>query len=164
MWGRRCAFLSLQITQVEDLKKCCLLTSEVPQGSLLCPVLFVLFIEKLLRVYEEKDLGVVISDKLTWDPVLHLIIAKANKLLGFLKRSCPMLTKVAVRKVFIIIKQLWNLTFVTLQNLVSRSEVTKTWGWTSLEACHQVDFKFEDRPDVMWGENAYLGYAASYLR
>ena len=34
----------------------------VPQGSLLYPVLFVLFIsiEKLLCVYEEKDLGVVI--------------------------------------------------------------------------------------------------------
>ena len=50
-------------------------------------------------MHEEKDLGVVILDKLTWD--LHLqqqITAKVNKLLGLLKRSCPMLTKVAVRK------------------------------------------------------------------
>ena len=73
-------------------------TSEVPQGSLLGPVLLVLFIEKLLCVYEEKDLGLVILDKLTWDTHLHLITAKANNLLGLLKRSGPTLTKVAVRK------------------------------------------------------------------
>ena len=72
--------------------------SEVSQGSLLGPVLFALFIEKLLCVYEEKDLGLVILDRLTWDPHLHLIAAKANNLLGLLKRSGPMLTKVAVRK------------------------------------------------------------------
>ena len=72
--------------------------SEVSQGSLLGPVLFALFIEKLLCVYEEKDLGLVISDRLTLDPHLHLITAKANNLLGLLKRSGPMLTKVAVRK------------------------------------------------------------------
>ena len=52
--------------------------------------------EKLLRVHEKKDLGVVIQDELTWDSHLHLITAKANKLLGLLKRPCPLLTTVVI--------------------------------------------------------------------
>ena len=43
-------------------------------------------------------MGVVISDKLTWDSHLRLITAKANKLLDLLKRSFSLLTKVAVRR------------------------------------------------------------------
>ena len=43
-------------------------------------------------------MGVVISDKLTCDSHLHLRTAKASKLLGLLKRSCPLLTKVSVRR------------------------------------------------------------------
>ena len=54
----------------------------------------------MLHVREEKDLGVVISDKLTWDSHVHLITAKENKILGLLKRSCPLLTKVAVRSLY----------------------------------------------------------------
>jgi len=54
--------------------------------------------ERLPRVHEGKDLGIVTSDKLTWDSHLHLIMSKANKFLSLLKRSCPLLTKVAVRR------------------------------------------------------------------
>ena len=63
-------------------------TSGVTQDSLLDPVLFVLFIESYC-VCEEKDLGLVILDKLTWDTHLHLTTAKANNLLCLLKRLCP---------------------------------------------------------------------------
>ena len=86
--------------------------------------------------------GVVISDKLTWDPHLHLITAKADKLLGLLKskRSCPMLTKVAVRKSLKLSSMFETPPLLRYRNLVSCSEVTKTWGWASLDACHRMDF------------------------
>ena len=54
--------------------------------------------EKLLHVRKGKDLGILISDKLTWDSHVQPITAKANKLLGLLKRSCPLLTKLVVRR------------------------------------------------------------------
>ena len=73
-------------------------TSDVPHGSYLGQ--FYLF--SLLKSYcvcmRRRVWGLVILDKLTWDTHLHLITAKANNLLGLLKRSGPMLTKVAVRK------------------------------------------------------------------
>ena len=50
------------------------------------------------RVSEEKDLGVVITSTLSWDSHIHTITAKANKLLGLLKRTCPLLTGVSVRR------------------------------------------------------------------
>ena len=64
-------------------------TSGVAQGSLLDPVLFFLLLKVTVCVYEEKSLGVVILDKLTWDTHLHLTTAKANNLLRLLKRLCP---------------------------------------------------------------------------
>ena len=51
----------------------------------------------LARVTEENDLGVIITSTLSWDSHFHTITAKANKLLGLLKRTCPLLTGVSVR-------------------------------------------------------------------
>ena len=51
----------------------------------------------LTHVSEEKDLGVIITSTLSWDSHIHTITAKANKLLGLLKRTCPLLTGVSVR-------------------------------------------------------------------
>ena len=46
----------------------------------------------LTRVSEERDLGVIITSALSWDSHIHAITAKANWLLGWLKRTCPLLT------------------------------------------------------------------------
>ena len=39
-------------------------------------------------VKAEKDLGVLISSDMTWKDHIIMVIAKANKMLGFLKRNC----------------------------------------------------------------------------
>ena len=52
----------------------------------------------LTRVSEEKDLGVIITSTLSWDSHIHTITAKANKLLGLLKRTCPLLSSASVRR------------------------------------------------------------------
>ena len=52
----------------------------------------------LQRVNEETDLGVMITSKLTWETQVLMVSARANKLLGLLRRTCPMLTDVKVRR------------------------------------------------------------------
>jgi hypothetical protein len=52
---------------------------------------------ELLRVGQEKDLSVTLTSNLSWDTHINVIVAKSNKLLGLLKRTCPLLTDVKVR-------------------------------------------------------------------
>ena len=47
---------------------------------------------------EEKDPGVMITSKFTWETQVLMVTAKVNKLLGLLCCSCPMLTDVKVRR------------------------------------------------------------------
>ena len=47
---------------------------------------------------EEKDPGVMITSKFTWETQVLMVTAKANKLLCFLCRTSPMLTDVKVRR------------------------------------------------------------------
>ena len=54
--------------------------------------------KELTRVNKEKDLGVLINHNLSWDDHVHNITAKGNKMLGMLKRTCPLLTNTAVRR------------------------------------------------------------------
>ena len=52
----------------------------------------------LTRVSEGKDLGVIITSTLSWYSHIHTMTAKANKLLGFLKRTCPLLSSASARR------------------------------------------------------------------
>ena len=49
-------------------------------------------------VNEEKDLCVMITSKVTWETQVLIVTAKVNKLLGLLRRTCPMTTGVKVRR------------------------------------------------------------------
>ena len=54
--------------------------------------------KQLEHVTEEKDLGVIVTSTLSWDEHVHATVSKANKLLGLLKRTCPLLTNAAIRR------------------------------------------------------------------
>ena len=53
---------------------------------------------KLERVSTEKYVGVNITNSLTWNTHIHAIAAKANKLLGLLKRTRSLLNDVSARR------------------------------------------------------------------
>ncbi len=46
----------------------------------------------------KKDFGVCTDDQLTRDDHIHKITGKANRMLGFLKRTCPLLRYATVRR------------------------------------------------------------------
>ena len=52
---------------------------------------------QLTRVAEENDLGIIVTGTLSWVKQINTIVSKMNKLLGLLKRTCPLLLDVAVR-------------------------------------------------------------------
>ena len=54
--------------------------------------------KNLLRVDKEKDLGVDVCTNFKWDVHTHTIIGKANRVLGLLKQTCPLLTSNSVRR------------------------------------------------------------------
>ena len=47
---------------------------------------------------EEKDHGIIISRDLSWHSRVTYIVLKANRILGLLKRTCPLITDVKVMR------------------------------------------------------------------
>ena len=50
------------------------------------------------RVLEEEDLGFIISNNLSWDSHVMHIVLKNNRMLGLLRRTCPLITYVKGRR------------------------------------------------------------------
>ena len=57
--------------------------------------LAILYIKSVL---EEKDPRVIISSNLSWNSHVMHIVLKTNRMLGLLKRTCPLITDVDVRR------------------------------------------------------------------
>ena len=57
-----------------------------------------LYGNELLVCKEEKDLGTLVSSDLKWGPHIQKMVAKANRMLGLLKRTCSEITNVRVRR------------------------------------------------------------------
>jgi hypothetical protein len=54
---------------------------------------------ELSRVYDIRDLGVVVDSKLTFEKHIDHIIKRANKSLGFIIRSCSQFTNLKIAKI-----------------------------------------------------------------
>ena len=52
----------------------------------------------LQRVQQEKDLGIMINANLSWDAHIFSVFNRANKMLGLLKRTCPLIEHSKIRQ------------------------------------------------------------------
>ena len=81
---------SLESNMKSNASKCKVFT--VTQKKTPVPQEYYLGYIYLQCVQKEKDLGVTISCNLSWDSHVKCIVHEANTMLGFLKRSCPVIT------------------------------------------------------------------------
>ena len=64
------------------------------------PFLFEYYLgsSELKRVNDEVDLGITVTSNLSWTTHINKIKVKANRLLGLLRRTCPLLTDRSIRR------------------------------------------------------------------
>ena len=93
------------------------------------------------------------TSMLSWDSHIHIIIAKASKLLGLLTRTCPLLMDVSVRRSLYL--SLVKSQLLRHPSLVARSCYSEYLSGTGAEACKQVDSTHAQRRDVLQGAVDY---------
>ena len=105
----------------------------------------------LQQVNKEKGLGVMITSKLKWETDVLMVTARANKLLGLLRRTCPMLTNVKVKRsmYLALVKskmsyatEVWSPSHSTLKQKAERVQ-RKATGW--ILQIKQVELSYKER-------------------
>jgi hypothetical protein len=79
-----------------DTDKCKILTISRKKTPIKFP--YCIYGKELLPCQEEKDLGILVTNNLKWGPHIMKIVAKANRILGTLKRTCFDINNTQVRK------------------------------------------------------------------
>ena len=93
------------------------------------------------RVLEKEDLGDIISNNLLWDSHAMHIVLKTNRMLRRLKRTCPLITDVKVRRTLYLSLDLSSevTTLLCHRCVVSRKFQIENDPRKSPEACISLD-------------------------
>ena len=100
-------------------------------------------------VSEEKDLGVIITKDLKWDSHVNCIVNKANRTLGLLRRSCPLITDRKVRRTLYLslvkshlsfATEVWSPATVHLRTLLERVQRRAT-RWILMQRVGETSYK-----------------------
>ena len=103
----------------------------------------------LQRVQEEKGLGVTISCNLSWVSHVTCIAHKANRMLGLLKRTCPLITDFKVRRTLYLslvqsqlsyATEVWSPANVQLRTILERVQRRAT-RWILRARIGEISYK-----------------------
>ena len=68
---------------------------------------------ELHRVVSEVDLGITVTSNLSWNAHIKDLVSKANKMLGLLRRTCPLLTDHSIRRTLYLSRIKSQLSYAT---------------------------------------------------
>ena len=97
----------------------------------------------------KKNLGVIVTDNLFWNSHIQMITAKANKMLGLLKRTCPLLTETKIRRSLYLslVKsklcygtEIWSPSNVSLKVKIERIQRRAT-GWILRSRIGEISYQ-----------------------
>ena len=115
------------------------------------PVIFEYYLGNthIKGVLEEKDLGVIIASNLSRESHIVHIVLKANRMLGLLKRTCPLITYVKVRRTLYLTlvksqlsyaTEVWSPGSVKLRTILERVQRRAT-RWILRTKIGEVSYK-----------------------